>query len=159
MIAPSVASRSSARVAISRDTVGSDATGPNTPGWARNTAISAAASPPNATATARSPTIFPGSWTASGRRHGPSRFDSSRDSPLRRAVSTSNVAPACDTSDSPPAITDSHGRRPLSFTRGVPLTSVRSGLDNHDQTALSRHFRAFTGSASSSRSFLMKARG
>ena len=64
-------------------------------------------------------------------------------SPLRRAVSTSSAPPACDTSDSPPAITDSQGRRSLSFTRGVPLNSVRSGLDNHDQTALSRHFRAF----------------
>jgi hypothetical protein len=32
---------------ISRDTVGSEATDPNTPGWARSTAKSQAASPPS----------------------------------------------------------------------------------------------------------------
>ncbi|MBP2320510.1 hypothetical protein JOF56_000895 [Kibdelosporangium banguiense] len=52
---PAVASRS-----IARDTVGSDATAPNTPGWLRSTAISAAQSPPSATVTARSVTIFAG---------------------------------------------------------------------------------------------------
>jgi hypothetical protein len=55
---------------------------------------------------------------------------------------TNRVAPACDTSYSPPEITDSQGRKPLSFTRGAPLNSVRSGLDNHDPSVLSRQFRA-----------------
>jgi hypothetical protein len=50
--------------------------------------------------------------------------------------------PACDTSDSPPAITDNQGRKSLCFTRGVPLNSDGHGLDNHDPTVLSRHFRA-----------------
>ena|SRR5271156_2026267 len=51
---------SAASAAISRDTVGSDATSPNTPGLARRTATSARQSPPTAiataTATARSST-------------------------------------------------------------------------------------------------------
>ena len=97
--------------------------------------------PPRATATASSSTIFPGSWIASGRRHGPNRFESSLASLLRRAVSTSSVPPACDTSDSPPTITGSHGLRRLSFTREVLLNSVRSDLGNLDQTVLSRHSR------------------
>jgi len=105
------------------------------------------------------PAIFPGSWIASGLRHRLSRDDNSRTSPQRRAVSTSNVAPACDTSDAPPAITGSQGRRPVSFTREVPLNSLGHGLSNHDQTALSRHFRAFTGRVSLTRSAAMKARG
>ena len=127
LIAASAPSGSSARVAISRDTVGSEATNPNTPASARSTAISQAASPPNATATARSNVIFPGSWTAKGRRHRPNQDDSSRASPLPRAVSTSSVPPACDTNDSPPTTTDNHGLRCLSFTCEVPLNSVRSG--------------------------------
>jgi len=81
LIAASAPSGSSVRVAISRDTVGSEATSPNTPGWARNRATSQAASPPRATATARSNTILPGSWIASGRRHRPNRVESSRASP------------------------------------------------------------------------------
>jgi hypothetical protein len=70
---------------------------------------------------------LPGSWTAKGRRHRPNPADSSLVSPLRRAVSTSSAPPACDTNDSPPTITDNHGLRCLSFTREVPLNSVRSG--------------------------------
>ena len=50
-----------------------------------------------------------------------------RARPLRRAVSTSNTPPACDTNDSPPAITDNQGRKSLCFTRGVPLSSIRCG--------------------------------
>jgi hypothetical protein len=41
----------------------------------------------------------------------------------------------------------------------VPLSSVESGLDNHDQTASSRHFRASGVRASLTRSAAMKARG
>ena len=51
----SVASR-----ATSRDTTGSEATGPNSSGCARSTATSARQSPPSANATTRSVTIFPG---------------------------------------------------------------------------------------------------
>jgi hypothetical protein len=159
LIAARTESASEAKVAISRDTVESEATRPNTPGWARSTAISAAASPPNATATARSVTIFPGSWTASGLRHRPNSRDSCPARPLRRAVSTSNTPPACDTSDSPPMITDNQGRKSLCFTRGVPLSSIGLGLDNHNQTALSRHFRVSGLRVSPTRSTSVKARG
>ena len=148
LIAASAAWASTARAAINRDTVGSEATRPNTPGWARSTATSQAASPPSATAIARSATIFPGSWVASGLRHGPSNRTNCPDRPLRRAVSTNNTPPACETSDSPPMITDSQGRRPLSFTREVPLNADDHGLDNHDSTVLSRHFRVFQARAS-----------
>lgn len=124
VIAPSAASTSPASVATSRDTVGSEATSPNTPGWAHSTATSAAQSPPSATATTRSSTILPGSWIANGRRQGRSRHDSSRDSPAPRAVAISSDPPACETNDSPPTITDNHGRRCLSFTCEVPLIPV-----------------------------------
>jgi hypothetical protein len=62
-------SASLAGVSIIRETVGSEAAGPNTPDSARTVAISARQSPPRATATARSQTIFPGSWIVVGRRH------------------------------------------------------------------------------------------
>ena len=60
-IAAMAASTSSASVAISRDTVASEATGPNTSGWARTTATSAAQSPPRATAIATSVSTLAGS--------------------------------------------------------------------------------------------------
>jgi len=59
-----------ARAPISRETVGSEATGPNTPGSARSMPTSARQSPPSVTARATSSRIFPGSCTARGRRHG-----------------------------------------------------------------------------------------
>ena len=99
--------------------------GPNTAGCARSTAISAAASPPRATAIARSATILPESCVADGGRHCPSSRDNPPDRPLRRAVSINNTPPACDTSDSPPAITDNQGRKSLCSAREVPLNSVR----------------------------------
>ena len=46
---------------MSRDTVGSEATGPNSPGWARIAAMSERQSPPKAMAVARSRTILAGS--------------------------------------------------------------------------------------------------
>ena len=103
--------------------------------------------------------ILPGSWVASGLRHLAGRADNSRVSPLRRAVSTSNVAPACDTNDAPPAITASQGRRPSSFTCDVPRNPVDHGRSNHDsnraEQALSRVHRPL----SQPRSTSMKARG
>ena len=128
--------------------MGSEATKPNTPGWARNTPISAAQSPPSATATARSSTIFPGSWIAHDRRQLPNRVDSSRDSPVACAVATSGDPPACDTNDSPKVTTDNHGRRCLSFTCEVPLYPAGLSLENSDPTGLSRHFRASSPSVS-----------
>ena len=64
----------------SRDTTGSDATGPASSGCSRSTAISARQSPPSATAAARSATIFPGSCTARGARH---RARPSRQAPAQ----------------------------------------------------------------------------
>jgi hypothetical protein len=49
-------------VLTSRDTTGSDATGPASPGCSRSTAMSARQSPPRATAAARSATTLPVSW-------------------------------------------------------------------------------------------------
>lgn len=50
------------RVSMRRETVGSEATDPNTAGSARSIAMSARQSPPSATANARSTSILPGSW-------------------------------------------------------------------------------------------------
>ena len=70
-IAASAFSTSSASVATSRETVGSEAATPNSPGCARSTPISHAVSPPSATINARSNTILPGSCTADGPLPGP----------------------------------------------------------------------------------------
>lgn len=59
-------SRSAASKLTSRDTTGSDATGPASSGCSRSTAMSARQSPPSAGAAARSAMILPGSWTARG---------------------------------------------------------------------------------------------
>lgn len=75
--------------------VGSDVTGPNMPGWVRNSATSAAQSPP--TAIARSSTILPGLWAARGLCHGANAFDRPVTRPIFSAVRTSNSEPACDT--------------------------------------------------------------
>jgi len=99
--AVSAAGASTARVSISRDTVGSEATGPKTSGAVRSCARSARQSPPIARLTARSATIFPGSWRASGRRHGASAADSAPVSPTVCAVRSSTVAPACETTLDP----------------------------------------------------------
>src|SRR5262249_59268641 len=53
-IAFSAVGASAASVVISRETTGSEATGPNSSGWARSIATSARQSPPIETATARS---------------------------------------------------------------------------------------------------------
>jgi len=60
-------SASAANASIVRDTVGSEATGPNTPGSARSAATSARQSPPTARVTARSHTTLVGSCLAVGR--------------------------------------------------------------------------------------------
>jgi hypothetical protein len=62
---------SAAKTLIGRDTVGSEATDPNTPGSACSRPTLAKQFPPIANATARSHTIFPGSWLANA--HSPER--------------------------------------------------------------------------------------
>ena len=68
-IARSARGASVARAVTSRDTTGSEATGPASSGWERSTAISARQSPPSASAMTRSAMILPGSCTARGARH------------------------------------------------------------------------------------------
>jgi hypothetical protein len=88
-IAASAAGASAARESISRGTVGSEATGPNTSGAARNCARSARQSPPTARLTARSSRILPGLCRANGRRHGSSTCERAVSRPTASAVRSS----------------------------------------------------------------------
>jgi hypothetical protein len=126
-IARSDRGRSAASELISRDTTGSEATGPARAGCSRSTAISARQSPPSASAAARSATILPGSCTARGARHRASPSDRPRPSPVTRIVSHSSTAPAWDTSPRPSAGTRTPAERALIFTWKVP--SARDGQD------------------------------
>ena len=101
LIAVSAAGASAASVSMHRETVGSDATSPNTSGAARNWARSARQSPPIARLTARSSTILPGSWRASGLRHGVNAWASALVSPTACAVLSRIVLPACGTTLDP----------------------------------------------------------
>ncbi|BCK66447.1 hypothetical protein Srufu_004000 [Streptomyces libani subsp. rufus] len=114
-IAPTAFGPPAAGAPISRETVGSDATGPNTSGCSRRTPMSPRQSPPNARAVARSRTVFPGSWTARGLRHGASAADSARSNPTTRAVPVNNTPPACETIPDPPTATRTRGYKPLFF--------------------------------------------
>jgi hypothetical protein len=101
-------SESVARVGISRDTVGVRNHRPEHPGLSAQHRDVAGGVPAQRDRDREVSTILPGSCMAAGAataRAGPSSFAS----PLRRAVSTNSAPPACDTSDSPPAITDSQG--------------------------------------------------
>lgn len=108
-IADRAISASAARVAIKRDTVGSEATGPNTSGCARNWAMSARQSPPSANATARSSTILPGSWRDNGFRQGDRATDRASVNPVFSAVRNNRTEPACDTTPVPVADADRRG--------------------------------------------------
>lgn len=78
-IAANAAGASLARASIVRETVGSEATSPYTPGSARSNAMSARQSPPNPRATARSSSTLAGSWVANGLRHGANACDRGPD--------------------------------------------------------------------------------
>ena len=104
-IAFSAAGASAARASIVRDTVGSEATSPNTPGSARSNAISARQSPPSPSATARSSSTFAGSCTAVGRRQRASPADSAQSRPDARIVAVSSAPPACETTPRPAPLT------------------------------------------------------
>jgi hypothetical protein len=93
----SAAVESAARVSISCDTVGSEATGPNTCRCARSCPMSARQSPPIASDMARSSTILPGSWRASGRRHGDSAALSAASKPTVAAVRVNSTPRAPET--------------------------------------------------------------
>jgi hypothetical protein len=100
---------SAASAVIVRDTVGSEATGPNTAGSARSTATSAKQSPPRARVTARSVSTFAGSWTAVGFRHGARACDRALSRPLTRIASVTSNPPAEDTTPAPAAPTCTRG--------------------------------------------------
>lgn len=115
-------SGSSARVVTSRETVGSEATGPKTPGSARSAAMSARQSPPRASAIARSQTIFPGSWTAFGCRRRASAVDRAWPRPVAVTVVVSSTAPACQTTPAPVVSSVNDGYNPVGLlTRKVLL--------------------------------------
>ena len=111
----------SASASIRRLTVGSEATGPNSSGWARTTPMSARQSPPKAIATARSSTVLPGSCTERVVRHGANPSERAFASPLTRAVDNSIAAPAEEISDSPPHSTRTPEPAGITFTYGVPF--------------------------------------
>jgi hypothetical protein len=129
-------------MAISRDTVGSEAVGPNTCSWARTTAMSARQSPPSATAVARSSSTLPGSWIARSARHGASAADSVLSNPETRFVCRNNNPPAEDTSDSRAGSRTRPGTG-LPFTYGVPFRSDDDDFSNRQSSKQDRHFRAY----------------
>jgi hypothetical protein len=92
-----------------RETVGSEATNPNTAGSARTTAMSARQSPPSPRATARSSSTFAGSWMANGLRHGASGADSAASRPDARIVAVSSAPPAHETTPLPAPSTRTRG--------------------------------------------------
>ena len=83
-----------ASVSTKRETVGSEATGPNTAGSARASATSAKQSPPTATARATSSRTLPGSCTARGLRHGASAADIAVSRPLLRTPGITRRSPS-----------------------------------------------------------------
>lgn len=72
---------------MSRLTVGSEATGANSFGWARTTLPGS--HHPNAIATTRSRTVLPSSWTDGAARHGANPSERTFASPLTPAVASS----------------------------------------------------------------------
>ncbi len=126
LIAASEAGTSAASASISRDTVGSEATSPNTSGAPRSWARSARQSPPIARLTARSSRILPGSWRANGFRHGVNACDSAVVSPTVCAVLSNSVLPACGTTlaPAPSAVENRVGPSSLLHQKGAPVPAL-----------------------------------
>jgi hypothetical protein len=116
-IARNALSPAPARVVTSRDTVGSEAMGPNSSGDERDPAISARQSPPNASANARSATFLPGSCADPGRRHRSNPTDRPRSRPETRNVSASSRPPVWQTIPDPSDDTTILRPEPIAFTR------------------------------------------
>ena len=110
---------------MSREAVGSDATGPNTSGSARSMATSARQSPPRAVASATSSRTLPGSCTVRGLRHGASAADIEVSRPTLRTVSTNSTVPACETAPWPPPSTRTRGYNPIRLLTWRVLLSVQ----------------------------------
>lgn len=81
--------------ANSRQAVGVEAIGPNTPAWSRSTAGSAMVSPPSASVTAGSVAIRPGSCPVPRRRSGPGAAEYAAVGPVASARSAGSRTPAC----------------------------------------------------------------
>ena len=109
LIAVSAAGASLANASIVRETVGSEATSPNTPGSARSNPMSAGQSPPNPSVIARSVTTLAGSWIARGLRQGANPAASNRSSPEILTASVNSDPPACDTTPLPAPSTRTRG--------------------------------------------------
>ena len=122
LIAANAACGVAANASINRDTVGSEATRPNTAGSARTTEMSDRQSPPMATLIAGSSRIFPGSKMAHCLRQGANASDSARSKPTLPAVATSSTAPAWDTTRFAVVSTVNGGYKPVRLdTRKVLL--------------------------------------
>ena len=117
--AASTASTWSARVPTSRETVGSEATGPKTSLPHRSSERSDRHRPPRATRTARSKMILPGLCTAHDRRHADRTRESSSPRPVTLLVSVSSLAPASPTAGTSPDSTPTTGYNPILFTTKV----------------------------------------
>jgi hypothetical protein len=124
-IAVSARGPAPASVSTSRDTVGSEATIPNSAGSARSAPMSDRQSPPSATARARSSRTLPGSCTARGLLHGRSAADIAVSRPVLRTVSTSSTPPACETTAAPSPWTRIGGYDPIRFFTWRVLLSLQ----------------------------------
>lgn len=140
------AARSAARAegstpASSRQTVGVEATGPNTSAWSRSAARSAIASPPSASITARSTAIRPGACPVP---RGRSRHSASAKAALRPVASARSAGrrePTWRTTPRPSADTTSLGRDPVACTQKVPSCCDDRDLGQASSSQLRRHLR------------------
>ncbi len=85
---------------MTRETAGSEATGPNIRLGPQHADVDQTA-PPSATAKATSSRIFPGSCTVRGLRHGVSATDIAVFRTDLRTISASSTDPACERSVAP----------------------------------------------------------
>ncbi len=129
-----------ARRPTSRETTGSEATGPNSPGSARSIATSARQSPPSASATTRSATIFPGPCTARAGRHRSSAASRPQSRPVTRSTRVSSRPPAWEMIPVPSADTMILRLPAVRCTRKVPFELVRTGLSPSPILPVQRHF-------------------
>ena len=129
-----------------RDTVGSEATGPNTSGCARSCAMSARQSPPTARLSARSSTILPGSCRVNRLRHGVSAALNAASSPTAMAVRVSSTAPAPETTLRPDPSTTRRGIAHYASSAERCLLAARILPSTSNILAGQRHLSCFRAS-------------
>ena len=123
----------------------------NRAGWARTTAMSAAQSPPSATAIAKSSSTFAGVMNRPPHPPGASAVDSALSSPEHRIVCVNSSPPEDDTNNLRAGSTTTTGTE-LRFTYRVPFPcrtwtvdkpkfSSRTGTSVHYETRVSRDIR------------------